>query len=459
MPRLFTALVLIIVSAATSLAAGKFVHIVEKNGRSWFQGPDGKPFISVGVTSVEPKGWKIRSTSVAPYEIATKAKYETVDKWRETAASRLVSWGFNTLGAWSDAEVSKHAPKNRPLYYTVILDFIGTADGHPDAAMSWMLGSFPDVFSDGFAAHCDRIAKAKCLPVKDDAKVLGYFLDNEIRWRADKRQNEELLITFLRSRPNSPGRKAAVELLRESYGDSIDAFNDAWGRQYKSWEELMTTTLGGNPLLEATRFRKDSNSPELDAKIQRMWEDCRAFQRQVAERYFAVTTAAIRASDPNHLILGLRCAQFPGKEVLNAMTGKCDALTLSVYGLGPDNALAEYSQSPLPIVIGEFSARAKDSGLPNTRGAGVLFQTQEERGQYYQRFVEAALKTPKIIGIHWFRWVDEPAEGRFDGENSNYGVVNIQDEPYEPLVSAMRKSNSALPGASGASPKNSPKKR
>lgn len=34
-------------------------------------------------------------------------------------------------------------------------------------------------------------------------------------------------------------------------------------------------------------------------------------------------------------------------------------------------------------------------------------------------------------------------EGRFDGEDSNYGLVDIQDRPYQEFVEAVRKANAA----------------
>ena len=47
-------------------------------------------------------------------------------------------------------------------------------------------------------------------------------------------------------------------------------------------------------------------------------------------------------------------------------------------------------------------------------------------------------------GWHWWQWVDEPRGGRWpDGENSNYGVVDINDEPYAALGDAMRTANHA----------------
>jgi len=45
------------------------------------------------------------------------------------------------------------------------------------------------------------------------------------------------------------------------------------------------------------------------------------------------------------------------------------------------------------------------------------------------------------VGYHWFSYMDQPATGRFDCENSNNGIVNITDVPYDILVSSMKKVN------------------
>lgn len=37
-------------------------------------------------------------------------------------------------------------------------------------------------------------------------------------------------------------------------------------------------------------------------------------------------------------------------------------------------------------------------------------------------------RLPYTVGALWFEWVDEPINGRYDGENSNYGVVNNDDD-------------------------------
>jgi agarase len=51
---------------------------------------------------------------------------------------------------------------------------------------------------------------------------------------------------------------------------------------------------------------------------------------------------------------------------------------------------------------------------------------------------------PYCVGYHWFEYTDEPKEGRFDGENCNYGLVRINDEPWELLTERMKALNPTL---------------
>ncbi len=57
--------------------------------------------------------------------------------------------------------------------------------------------------------------------------------------------------------------------------------------------------------------------------------------------------------------------------------------------------------------------------------------TQAERALFYDNYVRILMGLPHVVGYHWFRRRDQPKGGRLDGENSNYGIVTIADEPYE----------------------------
>ena len=95
-------------------------------------------------------------------------------------------------------------------------------------------------------------------------------------------------------------------------------------------------------------------------------------------------------------------------------------------------------------MLTEFSFKAQDSGLPNTKGAGKAVATQQDRADHFDRYVTALAQMPFLVGYHWFEYCDEPAEGRFDGENSNYGLVNITDEPWSVLVERMTQVNGRI---------------
>ena len=70
-------------------------------------------------------------------------------------------------------------------------------------------------------------------------------------------------------------------------------------------------------------------------------------------------------------------------------------------------------------------------------GAGPKVATQAERAASFRRYVTRALHRRALVGYHWFEHADQPAEGRFDGDNSNFGTVTIEDRVYDELTRAM----------------------
>ena len=377
------------------IADGRFppsglFRIARGDGAFWLADPDGGRFLSKGVNTVRFDQDKIRKSERVPYAEACRSKYGSENAWRAAAAARLKGWGFNTLGSWSDETVA--GAERAPLAVTPNLD-LGMSfaweknDRNPGAPRQ----HFPDVFDPAFEAHVRRRAQEMCAPRRRQENIIGWFIDNELRWGPDWRGPEELLPLFLQLSPATPGHAAAQDFLRARHVD-ID------------------------------RFEKT---------------DCDAFVALLAQRYFALTAAAIKSADPDHLVLGSRFALPPARAVVDAAAAHVDAISFNCYDQLPDAALAHYTATGKPCLIGEFSFRAEDSGLPNTGGAGPKVATQAERAEAFRRYVTAALRERSIIGYHWFEHADQPAEGRFDGENSNFGIVTIGDRVYDDLARAM----------------------
>jgi hypothetical protein len=245
----------------------------------------------------------------------------------------------------------------------------------------------PDVYAEEFLKIADRDAAAQCAPRKNDPWLLGYFIGNEPPW---------------------PGRESLV----------VDVILD--GRPSAIQREARAFLAAG------------------DTPARRKEFIYRAF-----EKFIAVTMAAIRRHDPNHLILGLR---FGGGVLPLEMLRACrvfDVYSLNVYAPQVDvKRLEEINRvTGRPILIGEFHF-----GVPGRGLAAGLVQVRDfaERGAAYRNYVEQAAAFPALIGTSWFQWIDQPCTGRMDGENYNIGVVDVTDRPYPELVDAMRTTHRRL---------------
>jgi len=289
-------------------------------------------------------------------------------------------------------------------------------------------GEVVDYFSEKFQNVTDSIAKKICLERKDDPYLIGYFTDNELRWSPDWRSQNQLFDDYMRLPSSAAGKKALVDYLRNKYKD-IKLLNEKWGTSFSSFDEILNATSAPkNSVVDQDRF---------------------GFLEVIARKYFQVVHDAIRKYDKNHLILGCRFAFLPPDEVLKACISYVDVVSINAYTNPYSNDLEGvlkniehlYNITGLPVMITEFSFKAMDSGLPNTKGAGVPVKTQSERAKYYEEYVKRILSEPFVIGYHWFEYTDEPAQGRFDGENSNYGLVNINDEPWTILVERATSTN------------------
>lgn len=381
-----------------------FFHVGKINGASWLIDPSGNAFLCKAVNHVSYEGDYAPSLGYSPYNREASSKYGSSENWAKAAVERMRSFGFNTIGAWSsDCAFTKGMP------YTIILNIASTAGSE------WLSGKLADFFSNRFERAAYEMAERLCLPRKDDPYLLGYFTDNELRWSPDWRSPNHLILDYLSLPPEAEGKRALVDYLRGKYA-KIEAFNEAWNTSFSSFDDVLNL-----------------NAPPKGNLLE---SDALGFLEILSRRYFQVCHDAIRKYDPNHLILGCRYAFKPPDEALKGCIGYSDVISINDYGDEPPLKDLRFINelTGLPIMITEFSFKAMNSGLPNTKGAGVPLKTQGERADHYERYVRELISAQYVVGYHWFEHVDEPAEGRFDGENSNYGLVDIADDPWTILV-------------------------
>src|SRR5882672_1735406 len=51
--------------------------------------------------------------------------------------------------------------------------------------------------------------------------------------------------------------------------------------------------------------------------------------------------------------------------------------------------------------------------------------------------LKSLARSPFVVGADWFQYFDHPRHGREDGENYNFGLVDISDRPYEEVTAAF----------------------
>lgn len=230
------------------------------------------------------------------------------------------------------------------------------------------------------------------------------------------------LRTYLVTYGAGAGGSAALQWLQSRYG-TVAALDSSWNIRAASWQDVAAQL--SSPGLNQTAFAAD------DAD----WLGV------VADRYFNITTSAIRAHDTNHMISGVRFA-VNSPQIVRAAGKYCDLIDQHDYSDLPNVAwLAQiYNITGKPVVLGEFSFTAADSNMPNDHGARANnpAPTQTQRARLYAAYAQLLVTQPFVIGYGWWNWVDEPSTGRWpDGEDSNYGLVTLADDVYSILTNRM----------------------
>jgi len=421
-------------------AATGFFRVVQKpDGRWWAIDPLGQGVVLLGVDHVTFHGHWCEKLGYAPHGKKNEKKYADRSDWERETLARLKAWGFTMLGAGCDPRL-----KHRGLVHTEFLnigDHLATLGDEYDITPNEHrpCSSFPNVFHPDFEAFVRYRTRQQCVPNRNDPWLFGYFIDNELAWWG-RGASETGLFDEVMKKGAAHSAKTALKAFVEGRCDrKIDVFNAAFGTAFTRFDELLALQALPHATPEARALKK-------------------AFLAHVADRYFSVTSRAIREADPNHLVLGARFAGTGGADpVVWEVSGKyCDVVTFNCYPMADLDEGRVYTHfgktgEPVaghfakfygyvkrPMLITEWSFPALDAGLPSVHGAGQRFRTQAERTAATSLFARTMLSLPFLLGYDYFMWVDEPALGISTPfpEDSNYGLINEDGIPY-PLLTAM----------------------
>jgi agarase len=472
-------------------ATGRF-HVAKKHGDWWLVTPEGNAFFSHAVQGVSSTGTRDKNGD-APYLENILARYGSVEAWLENALQRLHEAGQNTIGDFSETE---HFAGRIPYVDGVFFSSRAPAiEGAPEGFRGAAVDFFDPAFEEGASEEAEKLRTCA-----EDPHCIGAFIGDEYPWATSFLQPIPLFDAYQFLKPGAPGKVALQAFLQERYDNDITAFNTTWQTSFSSFDEVQNITvvkpdpenkpglhegiLGGSfDLLGLT----EGDFASLDGDPFRSWrvasaaqnKDRFAFRGRVAKQFYEVADAALNEISPEMLNLcGRFLATTVTEEVVRAAADHCDVISINAFDL-PESTItgapslgipgifgiwASWTQAFVPnpaetasedflfydvkliqelvdkpVLLASFTYRAEVEGL-NDFPPQTIFEIlpdQSERANRYEAYVREALTLPSVVGAHWFIYSDQPAIGRFDGENSNFGIVDIEDNPYMDLTNRM----------------------
>jgi hypothetical protein len=388
--------------------------LTTESGVSWLVTPCGERFFSLGVNILDG-GYPEREKNGKTY-YSWRAFEPTLADWTAETRRRLFSWGFNSAGGWA------LSPQVLKLPTIINLELGRLARFH------WF-----DPFAPETETRMNALARELVAPYRRNPYRIGYFSDNEVGWWAGA------LFIFYSSKPASSITKHRwVELLRRHYGGDWLRFTADFEPPAgtASWDQLLGAT-------EMTRMKPGS----AGIHVVREWTGI------VAEHYYALAERAIRAADPDALFFGDRLPIYYDPAAVRAMAPHVDVIATNYNVDSGDGWIADYFfdglrklSSGKPVLVSEwfFAARENRTGNRNN-GHLMTVATQGDRAAGAAAATTNFAAIPELVGAHWFMYYDHPKGGRPDGEDYDFGLVDINDRPYERLTAALATADRRAP--------------
>ena len=380
------------------------------NGVSWLVTPCGQRFFSLGINALDG-GYPYRDKAGKIY-YSWLAFTPTRAAWIDETRHRLAAWGFNSAGGWS-------LPPQQLRLPTIINLELGRS-----AKFHWF-----DPFAPETETRMMALARKLVAPYRNSPYRIGYFSDNEVGWWAGA------LFVFYSMKPaDSATKQRWVETLRAYYADDWQRFTADFEPPpgVDSWAKLLATT-------GMTRMRPGSAGIHV----------VRAWCGIVARHYYALASRAIRAADPDALYFGDRLPIYYDPAAVRAMAPYVDAIATNYNVDASDGWIADYYFDGLrklsggkPVLVSEWFYAARQNRTGNLNNGHLMtVDTQAERAAGAAAAAENFAAIPELVGAHWFQYYDHPKGGRPDGEDYDFGLVDINNRPYRQLTSALGAAN------------------
>lgn len=444
------------------------VESPQDSARTWLVSPEGERVFWLGVNTVMRDktcdgilDW-IRRTDAST---AAHVEWARLSSGASGDETNDAPYCFNSVGGFSDTNdfddeggdswmirATEAGGAGAPYGVVLTVDAAGDDRALRDEHGTVLRGGFAearigDPYNPAFAADLQARVEADVQPRVGDPRLQMWFLGNEIGL-FDRAVDDGPGVRDVRrwiwsqcpagSSLDEPqcAPDALLAWLRERYGD-IAALDIAWEADFADFAAIAAT--------KPVPYVHDCNLACRE-DLQRFVHD------ELLRRWIALVTTTVRATDPDHLLTTPRLAAAssatyrfwtPDSDVwaeapdvplphdgdvvyspfdLFARDGDAgfDLVAINVYEgdttfeepwLG-DGLTRIHERSGLPIVISEFSIRARIEGWSNRGGAGAFVPDGDDvddniqRGAYYRAQIEQFASYPFVLGASWHAWSD-----------------------------------------------------
>lgn len=313
------------------------------------------------------------------------------------SAVRLRSWGFDAVGVGSDGT---GWDDGFPVLAAVDFCSAGPVLSAPGLRL-------PDVFDPQWTAVAQQHAARMCVPLAENRSIVGWVTDDAPGWAqpvagamgSDGAARPTLLQLCLSLEPSAAAYHAAWEFALALHGGRLEALGRAWGVPLANKEVMR----------ELTRA-------EMGIVTRGYLKDEARWSREFARRYFTSTAAAIRAADPNHLVLGCRFGGVVGAAVLAECVYPAvdvampDWRELPTAGAGAQARATGINGAVNPVLAGDVCWATPEFLKLPTAARLLRLTSVEWMLRRARTALERTARHPATVGYAWRQWQDEPGE-------------------------------------------------
>ncbi len=365
-------------------------HIEHLHSRWFFVTPEGNAFIPLGVNHIATyPGLGGNKPVPGEHDFVQERHAGDLGRALDQVETMLRHWGFNFAGY------------DCPVVFRDRLPFaVGFSQTSTSGVVINGKPRYEDVFAPEFASTLDRRVRDFCRPLKENRRLLGYYLVDLPLW----------------------GDRAYLENLERTHGANWLSF----------FRNLPPESPGRRAYESAVRGATDLTAAED------------AFLADIAEQSYRLTAEAFRRHDPNHLVLGERYAgnrlHLP---VIDRAAKYFPTIAIQLEGEFNSELYGElHRRTGRPVIsvdhIGNFPTPATPLVL------GHPLKNEEAAAAQYARYLSAAFAEPYMIGYNRCQLASRLIRPVQNPPKWKQGILGPDGEPYPLLLESITKTNHAV---------------